>query len=66
LSQNFDQSKGKSNGNPRKVEAGGGRASCSAGSDKSEVIGDALKSFYQKTLNEEVPDDFQNLLNKLN
>ena len=59
LSQNFDQGKGKSKGNVA-------RNSSSSANDKSEVIGDALKSFYQKTLNEDVPDDFQNLLDKLN
>lgn len=37
-----------------------------AGDDgKSHMIGDALKSVYQRTLEEEIPDDFLDLLKQL-
>lgn len=37
-----------------------------AGDDgKSHLIGDALKSVYQRTLEEEIPDDFLDLLKQL-
>ncbi len=32
---------------------------------KSHMIGDALKSVYQRTLEEEIPDDFLDLLKQL-
>lgn len=32
---------------------------------KSHLIGDALKSVYQRTLEEEIPDDFLDLLKQL-
>lgn len=32
---------------------------------KSHVIGDALKSVYQRTLEEDIPDDFLDLLKQL-
>lgn len=65
MSRNFDQSKGKTKGNPHKIGSEARTASCSASTEKSEMIGEALKSFYQTTLNEDVPDEFQNLLDQL-
>ncbi|PXW79323.1 hypothetical protein C7451_101388 [Blastomonas natatoria] len=41
-------------------------AGASVGDDgKSHLIGDALKSVYQRTLEEEIPDDFLDLLKQL-
>jgi hypothetical protein len=45
---------------------GSGEADAAAGEDgKTHMIGDALKSVYQRTLEEEIPDDFLDLLKQL-
>ncbi|WP_164118043.1 NepR family anti-sigma factor [Sphingorhabdus sp. Alg239-R122] len=67
MSHKFDNKNGQSKKAPRQVS--GDESTCAKPSgdcDKSEVIGDALKTFYQNTLDEAVPDDFQDLLDKLN
>ncbi|MBL0965853.1 NepR family anti-sigma factor [Blastomonas sp. UPD001] len=48
-------------------EPGGSLSADQQGGDdgKSHLIGDALKSVYQRTLEEEIPDDFLDLLKQL-
>ncbi len=68
LSHKFDNKNGQSKKAPRQIDSDmdAARAAPSSDCDKSEVIGDALKTFYQNALDEAVPDDFQDLLDKLN
>ena len=48
------------------ADAAAGEADAAAGEDgKTHMIGDALKSVYQRTLEEEIPDDFLDLLKQL-
>ncbi len=45
---------------------GSGETETAASDDgKTHMIGDALKSVYQRTLEEEIPDDFLDLLKQL-
>lgn len=69
---NDDQSGGgKVSGKPRLVASRTTPVSDASGhadgSDdgKAHLIGDALKSVYQRTLEEEIPDDFLDLLKQL-
>lgn len=63
--------KGRSGNKPHLVsensEPVGSAPSDQTGADdgKSHLIGDALKSVYQRTLEEEIPDDFLDLLKQL-
>lgn len=69
---NDDQSGGgKMTGKPRLVAnrtaSGGEPCSPAESSDdgKAHMIGDALKSVYQRTLEEDIPEDFLDLLKQL-
>ena len=53
-----------------KTVSAGKRPPASAGSDRDAAIdrnmGSALRTVYQKTVDEEIPDEFLDLLGKLN
>lgn len=47
------------------VDAAGENDTNPSDDGKTHMIGDALKSVYQRTLEEEIPDDFLDLLKQL-
>ena len=50
---------------PGRGEKRGARPSKDIKHDKANVVGRALRTVYDETLREEIPDDFLNLLGKL-
>lgn len=56
---------GKQSGGAQDIDKRGARSPRDRRQDKANVVGRALRTVYDETLREDIPDDFLDLLNKL-